>query len=136
MIKHIGLNRTWPNSRTAQRTILDLQLSSGFWGDGHVPGYHEIDSLFIAVRTLPWNGDRRPEVLAACAAFLKAVTTFGENGFNGSGLNDVAAVQKLYPDTHSLAAPVYAVAVCAEEFPELVGTTRPWRFSGDRAPFI
>ena len=34
MIKHIGLNRTWPNSRTAQRTILDLQLSSGFWGDG------------------------------------------------------------------------------------------------------
>ena len=76
MIKHIGLNWTWPNNRTAQRTILDLQLPSGFWGSSHTPGYHEIDSLFITVRTLPWNEDRRPEVQAACAAFLKAITTF------------------------------------------------------------
>lgn len=136
MIKHSGLNWTWPNNRTAQRTILDLQLPSGFWGDGHTPGYHEIDSLFITVRTLPWNEDRRPEVMAACAAFLKAVTTFGKHDFNGAGLNDAALVEEMFQDTHSLAAPVFAVSMCAQEFPELVKTLRPWSFSGNRAPFI
>lgn len=136
MVKRVGLNRTWPNSRRAQRTILDLQRPTGFWSDGSLPGYHEIDSLFIAVRTLPWNEDRRPEVLAACAAFLHAVTTFGETGFGGSGLNDADTVLKLFPGTHNLAAPIYAVSICAEEFPQLVRTVRPWSFSGDWAPFI
>ena len=73
---------------------------------------------------------------AACAAFLKAVTTFGRNDFNGGGLNDLALVKEVYTDCHDLAAPVYAVSTCAQEFPELVKTSRPWRFSGDRAPFI
>jgi hypothetical protein len=45
MIKHIGLNWTWPNNRTAQRTILDLQLPTGLWSGGSKPGYHDIDAL-------------------------------------------------------------------------------------------
>ena len=57
MIKHVGLEWPWPLNRTAQRTILDLQLPTGFWTDGF---NHDIDALFIAVRTLPWNLDRRP----------------------------------------------------------------------------
>ena len=137
MIKHVGLGAGWHLNRTAQRTILDLQLPSGFWTSGGPPGYHDIDSLFIAVRTLPWNGDRRAEVQAACGRFLRALTSFGAAGpSTGAGLNDVDLVLQVYKNTHDLAAPVYAASMCQEEFPSLLKTTRPWRFSGDRAPFI
>ena len=140
MIKYVGLGAGWHLNRTAQRTILDLQLPTGFWTDVSAttgPGYHDIDSLFIAVRTLPWNVDRTDEVRAACAAFLRGVVSFGATGpGSGAGLNDVELVLRIYTDTHDLAAPVYAVSVCQEAFPELVKTRRPWRFSGDRAPFI
>ena len=141
MIKHVGLGAGWHLNRTAQRTILDLQHPSGFWTDSDdkagggmtKPGYHDIDSLFIAVRTLPWNPDRRAEVQAACSAFLRALTTFGATG---AGLNDEELVLRLYTDTHDLAAPVYAASICQGEFPHLLKTVRPWSFSGDRAPFI
>ena len=168
---HVWAYRTWPLNRTAQRTILDLQLPTGLWSSGHTPvrkavncqdrlspntahsprrrrgtlttaavfaqGYHDIDSLFIAVRTLPWNLDRRAEVQTACAAFLKACATFSEHSSRGgAGLNDVDVVKGVFTDTHALAAPIFAISICAEAFPELVKTARPWTFSGNRAPFI
>ena len=151
MVKHIGIGAGWPLNRSAQRTILDLQRSSGFWdcdepkpspsaSNGNKickPGYHNIDALFIAIRTLPWNADRHDEVQGACAKFLHAVTTFGGLGSTpGKGLNDEEMVLREFTDTHELAAPVYAVAICQQAFPQLVKTLRPWRFSGDKAPFI
>ena len=79
----------------------------------------------------------RAEVQAACGRFLRALTSFGAAGpGSGAGLNDVDLVLQVYKDTHDLAAPVYAASMCQEEFPSLLKTTRPWRFSGDRAPFI
>ena len=89
------------------------------------------------MRTLPWNPDRREEVQAACAAFLRALASFGADGDGtGAGLNDEELVLRMYTNTHDLAAPVYAASICQEEFPALLRTVRPWHFSGDRAPFI
>eukprot|EP01052_Picozoa_sp_SAG31_P003810 SAG31_NODE_150_length_22290_cov_5.975801_26_plen_69_part_00 len=67
---------------------------------------------------------------------IYAQTTFSKTGFDGAGLNDASLIKQLYTNTHDLAAPIYAVSVCAQEFPSLAKTIRPWSFSGDRAPFI
>eukprot|EP00912_Choanoflagellata_sp_UC4_P001150 UC4_evm3s714 len=137
MIKHLGLNWTWHLNRTAQRTILDLQLPTGLWSDGNKPGYHDVDALFIATRTLEWNPDRRGEVKAACYAFLGAVKTFDDKeGFRGRGLNDAELVVEMYTNTHDLVAVIDGISVCGQAFPDMLKTIRPWVFSGDRAPFI
>ena len=51
-------------------------------------------------------------------------------------LQDRALVVRMYQDTHDLAGALYGVSLCQQAFPHLLTTTRPWSFSGDRAPFI
>jgi hypothetical protein len=67
---------------------------------------------------------------------LKAATTFSKHDFSGKGMNDADLVISMYKGAHGLAAPIFAVSMCAQEFPQLVKTARPWTFSGSRAPFI
>ena len=61
------------------------------------------------------------EVRAACHAFLRALTTFGDSG---AGLNEEELVLREYTDTNDLAAPLCAASICQEEFPQLLKAVR------------
>eukprot|EP01052_Picozoa_sp_SAG31_P003811 SAG31_NODE_150_length_22290_cov_5.975801_27_plen_104_part_00 len=52
MIKHIGLDWNWHLNRTAQRTILDLQLPTGLWSSGSKPGKGLLSRFCATIREI------------------------------------------------------------------------------------
>eukprot|EP00035_Acanthoeca_spectabilis_P031851 m.16006 g.16006 ORF g.16006 m.16006 type:complete len:439 (+) comp4996_c0_seq1:3417-4733(+) len=118
----------WPYNRTLQSLALSLQSPNGSWGGGAVSGYMNVDAIYQITRSLPSNPDRTAAARAACDKYLAtAVPTM-------SSLASFVVLTK--GTTHEAAAPIAAVAECTKWFPDLVVSDRPWRFSGDYAPFL
>ena len=118
--RHLG--RAWPRAAAVLNTSLAMQQASGLWGGAAQAGFIDLDGLWTALRSAEALGRVRwPEVRAMCERFLASQVPL---------LNDAAAVLDARAawsvNTHSLMAPLAAVAECQRAFPGLVRTTRPW----------
>ena len=82
----------------------------------------DLDGVYMAIRASMQHGKYRwPEVREACRRYLREAARF---------LNDPHTIlETIYGrNTHYLHGPLFAVAECAEAFPELqVHTLRKWR---------
>lgn len=123
-----AMKTPWPYNRTLQTLALSLQAPNGTWGGGTVSGYLNVDAIYQITRSLPTNPDQAPAARAACDRYLANTVPIMNT------LPSFLALTKA--STHEAAAPIAAVAECAKWFPDLVATDRPWRFSGDSAPFL
>ena len=103
-------------------TLLLQNLTTGRWLAEAYPGYMDQDGVYIALKaSLQLGRARWTEVRRMCTAFVRAAAaaltdpnaTLGRASYYGS-------------TAHNLAGTVTPVALCAESFPDLVTTARPW----------
>ena len=103
-------------------TLLLQNLTTGRWLAEAYPGYMDQDGVYIALKaSLQLGRARWTEVRRMCTAFVRAAAaaltdtnaTLGRASYYGS-------------TAHNLAGTVTPVALCAESFPDLVTTVRPW----------
>ena len=112
-----------PHAAEMLNATLALQnADTGLWSGGALPTYMDQDGVYIALKASRQLGRARwPEVRKMCAAFVRtaAVALTSASGILGPA-SPYGAV------THNLAGLVTPVAICAENFPDLVITSRPW----------
>ena len=108
--------RTLPRNAKFSVAYLIQSADGTFDGDD---GSMSLDGLFQAVRaSLQLGRARWPEVKQACDKLL---------AHQASRLNDEAHVlSHCGKDSHTLPNVVANVAECAQAFPDLVTTARPW----------
>jgi hypothetical protein len=106
-------------------TLLLQNLTSGLWAKEAYPSYMDQDGVYVALKaSLQLGRARWPQVRMMCTAFVRSAVaalmnqTLGPSSYYGS-------------ITHLLAGTVTPIALCADAFPDLVITTRPWKNTVD-----
>jgi hypothetical protein len=129
----------WPfPTKVVDRGLAMQNASTGFFGinsDGSFGdpaaasiNCHQFDGLHTVTRSSLLAGRYRwAEVRTMCERFLRAAERF---------LCDETRLFRTYTDSDGLNGGLQAVAECAQHFPELVRTDRPWRTTLDHAPFM
>jgi len=101
--------------------------SNGLWSGGAVPGYMDQDGVYVAVKAALQLGRARwSEVRKMCAAFVRtaAAAITSEAAMLGPA-------SPLGATAHMLAGVVTPLAICAENFPDLVVTDAQWENTVD-----
>lgn len=117
-----------PHAPAMLNSTLGLQdLATGLWTPGPTPSYMDQDGVYVALKaSLQLGKARWGEVRGMCAAYVRAAARALLNPDSvlgpGSPLGGTA---------HMLAGVVTPVALCAENFPDLVVTLRPWKNTVD-----
>jgi hypothetical protein len=117
-----------PHAPQMLNSTLALQdAATGLWSGGALPGYMDQDGVYVAVKAALQLGRARwPEVRKMCAAYVRAAA---------AALTSEAAVlgpgAPLGATAHMLAGVVTPVAICAENFPDLVVTDAQWQNTVD-----
>lgn len=124
------MRRQWPYVSQVLDSALSMQSSEGLWGS-FPPNYIDLDGLYSVTRSSVFAGQARwADVEAACDRLVAAAA---------KALNDDDTVLDTSPyasNTHTLPAPITAVAECSKHFPSMVVTRRPWVVTLDKAPFV
>eukprot|EP00038_Savillea_parva_P012884 m.207545 g.207545 ORF g.207545 m.207545 type:complete len:439 (-) comp23802_c0_seq1:279-1595(-) len=159
--QYVYSNETWPHAAAMTDAVLAMQNTSTGWfcvspGGGNectgttppchactpngccgsaspiLPSCHQLDGLWVAAQSsVVAGGYRHGDVVSMCRRFLTgAVHVLGDT--EGRTLFDPV----VYGDSHGLNGALQAVAACAEWFPELVMTHRPWHVTVESAPFM
>jgi len=124
------MRRGWPYPATVLDTALGMQGKDGLWGGGS-PNYIDLDGLYSVTRSSVLAGRARwSDVESACDRLVAAAA----KALNDD--NEVLRSGVYAKNTHTLPAPIVAVAECAKHFPAMVRTRRPWVVTLDIAPFV
>ena len=114
-----------PHAAEMLNSTLALQnASTGLWSSGAaaLPSYMDQDGVYVALKASRQLGRARwPEVRKMCAAFVRAAAAVLT-----SDADMLGPASPFGGITHNLAGLVTPVALCAEQFPDLVVTSRPW----------
>jgi hypothetical protein len=112
-----------PHAAEMLNSTLALQnAGTGLWSSAALPSYMDQDGVYVALKASRQLGRARwPEVRKMCAAFVRTAAAVLTSA------SDVLGPASPFGGiTHNLAGLVTPVALCAEQFPDLVITSRPW----------
>ena len=117
-----------PRAAEMLSSTLALQnLTTGLWTASALPSYMDQDGVYIALKaSLQLGRARWAEVRQMCAAYVRAAARA-----LGSAAVVLGPQSPLGGNAHMLAGVVTPVALCAESFPDLVITQRPWKNTVD-----
>jgi hypothetical protein len=108
-------------------TLALQDLNTGLWTPGPLPGYMDQDGIYVAIKASVQLGRARwPEVRRMCTAYVRAAAQA-----LGSPEVVLGPQSPLGGTAHMLAGVVTPVALCAQYFPDLVLTLRPWKNTVD-----
>lgn len=117
-------NQLFPHAEAMLNITLNTQNpTTGLWNGDGTPGYMDQDGIYVAIKTsLQLNRARWNDIYTMCERYVtNAVTTVL--------LNSTALLtnQTMYGSiVHTLPGVVTPVALCANYFPNLTITERPW----------
>ena len=117
-------NQLFPNAdKMLNITLFTQNPVTGLWNGDQTPGYMDQDGIYVAIKTsLQLNKSRWDEVYTMCERYVN-------NAATKVLLNSTMLLSDKSPYgsvVHNLAGVVTPVALCAQYFPNLTITERPW----------
>eukprot|EP00038_Savillea_parva_P021520 m.241345 g.241345 ORF g.241345 m.241345 type:complete len:193 (-) comp52459_c0_seq1:67-645(-) len=124
LIAYKKLGRAWPQPELIVNTTLSTQNpDTGLWLSTDQAGFMDMDGIFTTIQSSMLAGRYRwDDVRQMCQRFLRSQVPLLTTP---SGLLTLGKTWTV--NTHSLMAPLAAVAECQTAFPDMVVTQRPWQ---------